>query len=206
MIDLSGKTFCTFGLRGMGKSTLDDSILAEYGKHGLYYDTLSEAPEDSPYDIYQPKDRYSVPELEQIVRSIVPVNTMIAPHYRCFCIDEANRFCPSKPAPLPPLIADLNDQCRHYTITVGYIARRPIQLNQDLTELADYLFIFRLKGNNDLKYLDNLVSGLGDAVSRLADFEFVMVKPDRSFVICDPVKPRQGWLSRADRLLAHEGT
>jgi DNA helicase HerA-like ATPase len=116
-------------------------------------------------------------------------------------LDEANRFCPAKPAPLPPQIADFNDQCRHYGIAGGYVARRPSQLNQDLTELADYLFIFRLTGKNDLKYLSDLVSGLDDAVRSLRDHEFVKVNPDKSYVICEPVKPPKIWLDRASKLL-----
>lgn len=200
-IDLTGKTFCAFGLRGTGKSTLVNVILEEFGKFGLYYDTLWEAPPNAIYDAYQPKDRYSVVELETVVKSAIPVNNTIAPFYRCICIDESNRFCPPKPAPLPPIIADFNDQCRHYQITGGYVARRPSQLNQDLTELADYLFIFRLKGKNDLQYLSNLAHGLDDAVNALKDHEFVKVNPDRSFAICAPVKPQQIWLDRATKLL-----
>ena len=199
-IDLSAKSFCIFGLRGTGKSTLLHTILNEFGKHGLYYDTLWESPDDAAYDSYRPKDRYSVAELENIVRSAVPANNTIKPHYRLIAIDEANRFCPPKPAPLPPVIADFNDQLRHYTMTGGYIARRPCQLNQDLTELADYIFIFRLTGKNDLSYLGKLVSGLDIAVSRLANHEFIMVKPDRSFVVCDPVTPDKQWLDRAAKL------
>lgn len=200
-IDLTGKTFCCIGLRGTGKSTLVNTILEQFGKYGLYYDTLWEAPDDSPYDLYQPSDRRSVAELETIVKKITPINNSVAPYYRLFVIDECNRFCPSKPAMLPPQIADFNDQCRHYGIAGGYVARRPSQLHQDLIELADYIFIFGLTGKNDLKYLSDLVSGLDDAVRSLKKYEFVKVNPDRSFVICDPVKPQQIWLDRADRLI-----
>lgn len=200
-VDLTGKTYCVFGLRGTGKSTIVNTILEQFGRYGLYYDTLWEAPPEAIYDAYQPKDRYSVAELEVMVKSIIPVNNSVEPYYRCFTIDEANRFCPPKPSPLPPLIADLNDQCRHYQISVGYVARRPSQLNQDLTELAEYLFIFKLTGKNDLHYLAELVSGLDIAVRQLKQFEFVLVKPDRSFVICEPVKPQKIWLERADRLI-----
>ena len=199
-MDLTGKTFCIFGLKATGKSTLSDLILTTYGASALYYDTLSEAPAESPFDIYRPENRYSVAELESVIRSIVPQNINLLPRYRLIIIDETNRFCPSKPAPLPAAIADLNDQCRHYLMSAGFIARRPSQLNQDLTELADYLFIFRLTGKNDIQYLNNTVSALGDAVLALAPHEFITVNPDRSFEINEPIVPSALWLARAKKL------
>ena len=116
-------------------------------------------------------------------------------------IDEANRHCPPKPSPLPAAVADLNDQCRHYLMTAGFIARRPSQLNQDLTELADYIFIFRLTGINDIKYLNNTVSGLGEAVQGLEKHGFIQVNPDKSYNIMEPITPDEIWLSNAKNLI-----
>lgn len=201
MLSLSGKTFCILGLRGTGKSTLANYILNNAGADALYYDTLYEAPESSIFDIYRPKDRYSVAELESVIRAVVPANINQLPRYRMVLIDEANRFCPSKPAPLPPAVADLNDQCRHYLMSAGFIARRPTQLNQDLMELADYCFIFRLTGKNDLLHLENTVSGLGDAVRTLGRFEFVQLAPDKSFTLCAPIEASKEWLHRGKSLI-----
>ena len=200
-MDLTGKTGCIFGLKGVGKSTLADTLLTQYEQNALYYDTLSEAPETSIYDIYQPKNRFSVAELEVVIKAIVPPNANILPKYKMLIIDETNRFCPPKPSPLPPMVGDLNDLCRHYLMTVIFIARRPSQLNQDLTELADYLFIYKLTGKNDIQFLENTVSGLGDAVKSLGKFEFVLVNPDRTFEVCEPIKPNQLWLNRANSLI-----
>ncbi len=203
-MDLTGKSWAEFGLKGSGKSTLTDNILTAYGTDALYYDTANESPKESNYYVYRPDSAYSVAELETVINAIKPAalpdGGYKVPKYKLFVIDEANRTCPSKPAPLPPAVADLNDQCRHYVISVGYIARRPSQLNQDLTELADYLFIFRLTGKNDIAYLNNTVTGLGDAVQRLAPFEFVTVYPDRHYSITPPVTPGALWLSKAKRI------
>lgn len=194
-VDLVRKTFALFGLRGSGKSTLANHIAERFRSKALVYDTLSEAPDNAPYDVYQPKIRNSVTELEAVISRIK------ASSYRLFMIDEANRFAPSKPAPLPPELADLNDQCRHYGLTVGYIARRPCQLNQDLTELAEYLFIYHLAGTRDIKYLDEISGGLGDVVLNLSDFQFVLVMPDRSFSVQPPVRASKLWLDAARRHL-----
>lgn len=194
-VDLVRKTFCIFGLRGTGKSTFANHIADQFGSTALVYDTLHEAPITSGYDIYQPKLRSSAAELEAIITRIK------VSQYDLFMIDEANRFAPSKPAPLPAELADLNDQCRHYGLTVGYIARRPCQLHQDLTELSDYLFIFHLKGNRDIRYLDEISGGLGDAVLSLTGFQFVLVLPDRSFRVQASITPSHTWLSAAHRHL-----
>lgn len=200
MVDLTGKTFVIFGLKNTGKSTVANYILNTYGAEAIYYDTLYEAPEVSPFDIYQPKNRYSVIELETFIKAIIPQNINELPKYRMVIIDEANRHCPPKPSPLPASIADLNDQCRHYLMSAGFIARRPCQLNQDLTELADYMFIFRLTGKSDIQYLNNTVTGLGDAVQSLGNHEFILVNPDKSYQVCQPIQANKIWLDRAKKL------
>ena len=181
MLDLTGKGFCIFGLPDSGKSTLANKILKDYRGSAFVYDTLTEYDEE-PYDSYIPEDRYDPAELEGITRNI-----LASRRYSLFVIDEANRFCPSKPAPLPQAIADINDWRAHYEIGVGYIARRPVQLNQDLTELAHYLFIFNLKGKNDIQYLNDFSVGLGDAVFEIPAYHFMVVSPDRSYELYAPV-------------------
>jgi len=181
MLDLNSKGFCIFGLPDSGKSTLTNHILNAYGKGAFVYDTLAEY-DTEPYDSYIPEDRNNPAELEQITRNI------LASHrYSLFVIDEANRFCPSKPAPLPQAIADLNDWRAHYDLGVGFIARRPVQLNQDLTELAHYLFIFQLDGRNDVRYLNDLKDGLGDAVTQLKPYHYIVYYKGHDFELYSPV-------------------
>ena len=181
MLDLNNKGFCIFGLPDSGKSTLAHFLLASYAAGALVYDTLSEYP-DTPFDCYRPKDRASVAELEIVTRAVLK-----AKRYKMYVIDECNRYCPSKPAPLPQAIADLNDWRAHYRLTAGYICRRPTQLNQDLTELAHYLFIFGLRGKNDIQHLNDVAAGLGDAVATLPKYHFMVVNPDRTFTHYKPI-------------------
>ena len=180
-LDLINKSFCIFGLPDSGKSTLANYILKTFGATAFVYDTLREYPAE-PFDSFEPKNTYNVPELESAVRRV-----MAAKRYRLFLIDEANRFCPSKPKPLPQAIADLNDWHAHYDIAAAFICRRPVQLNQDLTELAQYLFIFQLPGKNDQDYLNSVSRGLGDAVAKVPKYHFMVVYPDRHFEQFSPV-------------------
>lgn len=199
-IDLSNVTFTVLGLKGSGKSTLCNKLLNDCGENALYYDTLGETPKNAAFNFYVPTDRYSDAELESVIGRITPqkgqdINTFIPP-YGLFIIDEMPRFAPPKPHPLPDSIADLNDQNRHYLMSVGYVARRPTQLNSDLIELSNYIFIFRLTGKNDLIYLNSTVSGLGDAVNKLDKFQYVLVYPDKHYQICKAITPDKDWIKR----------
>lgn len=180
-LDLKNKSFCIFGLPDSGKSTLANYILSKFDNTAFVYDTLREYPSE-PFDSYEPKGTYDTEELEKVVRSV-----MSSRHYLLFLLDEANRFCPSKPKPLPQAVADLNDFRAHYGLACGFIARLPVQLNQDLTELAHYLFIFRLPGSIATDYLNNMSRGLGDTVTELPDYHFVTVYPDRHYEVYNPV-------------------
>ena len=182
MLDLNGKAFCIFGLNDSGKTVLARHLLGQYKSRAIVYDTLHEYPEH-PYDIYQPKDRASTTELETTTRAIIASR-----QYKLFVIDEANRYCPPKPKPLPQAIQDLIDWRAHYHLACGFIARRPSQLNSDLTELSDYLFIFNLPGLKDTNALNDLTPGLGDAAAGLAAYHYIMVKPDKTYSIHQPIQ------------------
>jgi len=183
-IQLTRKTWVIFGLKGGGKSTLAKYIAASYKQNCLYFDTLKECATDSEFHVYQPKDAHSTGELVTVVNLLKK-----ARKYRMFIIDEANRYLPGNNIPLPQEVADLNDWARHpqYNISVGYIARRPVQLNTNLTEIADYLFIFHLGGKNDIRYLNDITNGLGDAVMLLPLHSFIIVYPDRHYEVSKPI-------------------
>ena len=179
MLDLENKAFCILGLPNSGKSTLACYLLNQFGSQAFIYDTLSEYP-DQPFDSYVPKDRTSSAELEKVLR--------VAWHkYKLIVIDEANRFCPPKPSPLPWAVQDLNDWRAHMGVSIGYIARRPVQLNTDLIELCDYVFLFRLRGKNDCQYLNDLRAGLGDAVAELGLYHFIVLDSAREFKVFQPI-------------------
>ena len=182
MLDLLNKSFCVFGLPDSGKSTLVAFILSQFGAQAFVYDTLNEYPGE-PFDSYSPQDRTNTAELEKVIRA-----AMTCGKYSLIVIDEANRYCPSKPAPLPDAVNDLNDWRAHYGLAAGYIARRPVQLNQDLTELSHFVICFGLDGNNDIRYLNDLKAGFGDTVQSLAKYHFaVYSKEDREVTVYEPV-------------------
>lgn len=178
MINLDTKQFVIFGLRGSGKSVLSKSILATTESH-LVYDPLREY---GGFRRYLPTDRQSETELNEAIHKwVLPYRP------RLFIIDEANKYMRPKPHPLPSGVADLNDLGRHWNISFGTICRRPTQFHTDITELADYLFIFHLPGKNDYKYLESLISGLGDTVRELPQYHFALVEAGKRVTVHAPI-------------------
>lgn len=181
--DIASKRFVIVGLQGSGKTCLARTFLRSEPA-SIVYDVLDE---------YQGLNRYiatgrqydpeSLNELNEFVNRVVVGSGKV----RLFVLDEANRYCPNR-RPLPDSISELNDFQRHYNIAFGVVARRPVQLNTDLVELAHYLFVFRLVGKNDLEYLDSLSAGLADVVAGLGQYEFVVVDPLRRYQVHKPVK------------------
>ena len=164
-IDLTDKGWATFGLRGSGKSWLTKAIMDSTPSH-LIYDPLNE---HKGYQRYVPTDRESIYELERFVKEmVIPWKPAVA------IVDEANKYVQPKPSRLPSGIADLNDFARHWHISTGYVARRPVQFHTDIVELADFLFIFNLPGRNDWQYHEDLYRGLGDMVRGLKKYEFAV--------------------------------
>lgn len=191
-IDLINKGFCIFGSRGGGKSVLLRWLAMQFAPRSFVYDPVDDIPETSPIVNYEPRDRYSVAEFEIVMRRVTASNA-----FNFIAVDEASRYCPSKPTPLPEIIGELNDMFRHKEygygaplageLTMGYLARRPVQLNQDITEIMEWLFIFNLRGNNDRSYLNGLSEGLGDQAVKLEPYHYLVVYPDRSYKISAPV-------------------
>ena len=166
MIDLTAKRFQIYGLPGSGKSVLAKSILST-DDLSIIYDPLREY---RGYRRYTPDDPQSVEELDTYIQDkVIPTR----PHI--FIIDEASIYItPKSEGPLPPAVKLLNDTSRHLGISWGVIARRPVQINPDLRELAHFLFLFRLPGRLDKNLLNEHADGLGTAVSRLKKHHFII--------------------------------
>lgn len=89
------------------------------------------------------------------------------------------------------------DYQRHWKLTTVHVARRPVQMNTDIVELANYIIIFNLAGKNDQQYLNDLSKGLGDEVLKLPKYHYMFVDENRTYTKMSPVnilkagKPRK---------------
>jgi len=183
MIDLTDASWCVFGLRGSGKSWLLKHILDSSSRH-LIYDPMDE---HQGYHRYVPTDRRSSGELNDFL-----VTMAIPWKPRLLVIDEANVYIPPKPHPLVSGVDDLVTFARHWGMSVGYCARRPVQFHSDIVELSQFLFIFGLHGRNDYIYLESLFEGLGDTVRGLNRHEFAMLEGGSRLQVHAPIEKPAG--------------
>jgi DNA helicase HerA-like ATPase len=181
-VNLHEKRFVILGLQGSGKSTLA-KYLARQNPKSLVFDIIGEY---QGLNRYVPKQKQGIAlqtELELCINRLLLKNLQ---RFDTFIIDEANRVAPSK-KPLTPSLLMLNDQSRHFGLSLGTIARRPSQLNTDLMDLAHYLFIFTLSGWHDKQYLNKISVGLGDEAQTLEPYHFIMVDPVRKYWHMNPI-------------------
>jgi hypothetical protein len=198
-MDLANKGWCVFGLRGSGKSWFVKSVLESTPDH-LIYDPLKE---HTGYNKYTPSDRTSIDELEKVIDELVIKGIKVTEDNQAkfptrrvgetwkpelFVIDEANRYIYPKPTRLPKPVADLVDYGRHWNLSFGVVARRPVQFHTDLIELADVVFFFQLPGKNDHAYLESLHNGLGDTVRDLPPHHFVAFSHGSEITVHAPIK------------------
>ena len=199
-MDLGSKGWAVFGLRGSGKSWFVKSVLESTPDH-LIYDPLKE---HTGYNKYTPSDRTSIEELSKVIEGpvikgvkVTEDNKALFPTRRLgetwkpelFVIDECNRYVYPKPTRLPKPIADLVDYGRHWSLSFGAVARRPVQFHTDLIELADVVFFFHLPGKNDHQYLESLHLGLGDTVRDLPPYHFVGFSHGSEITVHAPIRP-----------------
>ena len=200
MIELAGKGWAVFGLRGSGKSWFVKSVLETTPDH-LIYDPLKE---HKGYSRYTPTDRTDIEELSTFVEKVVIKGVRITEQNKTqfptrrvgetwkpelFVIDECNRYVYPKPSRLPKPVADLVDYGRHWNLSFGAVARRPVQFHTDLIELTDVVFFFHLPGKNDYAYLESLHVGLGDTVRNLPPYHFVAFSHGSEITVHAPINP-----------------
>lgn len=181
-INLHEKRFVILGLQGSGKTTLAKYIAKQNPRH-LVFDVIGEY---QGFNRYLPREKQGqglISEFEICANKLLLKNLH---RFNMLIIDEANRIAPCK-KPMPSTLLMLNDQHRHYGLSLGVIARRPSQLNTDLIDLAHYMFVFLLSGWHDVLYLNKIAQGLGDTVRTLKPYEFVVVTPTRQFTIHKPI-------------------
>ena len=179
-LDLKGKRVCVMGLQGSGKSYLSKYILKNYKKVFII------DPMDEYNLIDRDKNRVRIVIKDDIIPDIV-YDTIENTNLDLLVVDEISRFAPSRKARNKRL-RDYADACRHLGTTFIGIARRPGQVYTDYTELAHYLFIFRLRGKNDGIWLANQASDLPTTVHGLKQYEFVCVYPNRTYEVYPPVR------------------
>lgn len=181
-INLVNKLACIFGLNATGKTTLAKHIAQKYNT--IIFDVLGEY-DSNKFDVYVPKSKEYpdiAEEFEKFISFMQDNNK-----YNLIIVEEASRIFPNR-IPLKPKARAFLDTFRHKNKGLILIARRPSQLFTDFVELSHYLFVFNLKGLNDISYFNKINYNLQDIIATLKPYHFVVILPNRDFVICEPVE------------------
>ena len=194
MIEIAGKGFCIFGLRGMGKSWLVKHILdsctaknADGNYRHLVYDPLNE---HQGYRRIRPDNRSDPAELSEFIDRLV-IPEAQANKLDLFIVDEANKYIPARKT-LEEGPSDLNDFARHFGrhgLSVGWVARRPVQFNSDILECSNIVFFFKNQGANDYQKCEDMCRGLGDAIRSLKPYHFVVLEDGHKVSVHAPITP-----------------
>lgn len=184
------------GLQGSGKSTWTHAYIRAHlaaGHKVLIFDPMREYGKIPGATVYQPKAAGGDAlrrEFELMVSKLIiqPYKRNRTQPYRLLVCEEASRYLMAG-KPLPENIGWVNDTMRHMKLSWVCIARRFVQMQVDISELAHRIIIYRLAGVNDMRRLADISEGLDDAVRSLAKYHYVEVDAERRYEIRPPVPP-----------------
>lgn len=188
-IDLLGQQTMVFGKKGQGKSNFIQHVLQKDAyRNTLVFDTNREH-ENTGLPRYEPRHRRGKEaraELGEVLSRYVTTPT----DYRdirpdLVVLEELSRYAPSGGSMCDEL-GEFVDLARHLDVGLLGVARRPAQVDTDTVELADNTVIFRVDGDNDVRKLNRISSGLGDAAAGLEEYHF-LVYDGSDYAIHEPV-------------------
>lgn len=191
-VNLDNKLISIFGLHETGKTHMAKHIAENYST--AVFDVLGEYDE-TKYDIWEVQnDGY--PEVQQEFDSFLEFlrnqKAQDNGDWDMLICDEASTVHPNKKS-MPSTMNNFLNYYRHPVEEKGwdmggiFLARRPARVNTNIVELSRYLFIFRVTGKNDVKYLNSISSGLGDMAKDLEGHEFILVNPNRTYKKMNPI-------------------
>lgn len=172
------------GRKGSGKTTLIGEIIAEYervvaidwnGEYQKFGCRTVEGAEACSRALVDAsgQTRYKlaliVPRREEAFRLMGIIGKM---KRTLVVVDEASVYC--SPSFLPDELAMLVRLGRHNELSQVYAARRPSELNRDLTAQSDLIVTFQQQEPRDLDYLRAVMGPEGDNARTLGKYEILV--------------------------------
>lgn len=185
-VSADNRIICITGLPRSGKShLLKNKIIPEYlnrGKTVCIVDVNREymANGNPKVFVYRIRDYDNAePELETLITYLLKHRGSID----ALIIDESNVILNKQR--LTPNMKRLVNTLRHEKIDLVVVARRPVDINITISELANERYIFATHGYNDISRLNNIYTGLGDAAQQLTGHSYIYVANDREYRIVE---------------------
>ena len=165
------------GLPRSGKSTLlQTKIIPDYLKRGK---TVLVVDVNREYKAARNLYVYDITDYSKAAEETDALIGFLIEHPRiCDVIvfDESNVLFPK--TNLLPNAKRLVNTNRHLGIDIIAVARRPVDINITISELANKRYVFRATGYNDIQRLNNLKIGLGDRAYALGQHDYIGVDND----------------------------
>lgn len=169
------------GLPGSGKShLLKEKIIPELRKQSkkiICVDPNCEYKPSRGFMVYRIQDYDNAEEeFETMIRYYMtdPEGRKKKPD--CIIVDESNVVF--QKLSLPPYTKKLVNTLRHEKIDLVVVARRPVDVNITMSELARERYVFRVSGVNDIKRLNDIMTGLGDEALNLGVHDYFHIVDD----------------------------
>ena len=169
------------GLPGSGKShLLKEKIIPELRKNSrkiICVDPNCEYKPARGFMVYRIQDYDNAEEeFETMIRYYMtdPEGRKKKPD--CIIVDESNVVF--NKLTLPPYTKKLVNTLRHEKIDLIVVARRPVDVNITMSELARERYVFRVSGVNDIKRLNDIMQGLGDEALNLGVHDYFHIIDD----------------------------
>lgn len=169
------------GLPGSGKShLLKEKIIPELRKQSkkiICVDPNCEYKPARGFMVYRIQDYDNAEEeFETMIRYYMtdPEGRKKKPD--CIIVDESNVVF--QKLTLPPYTKKLVNTLRHEKIDLIVVARRPVDVNITMSELARERYVFRVSGVNDIKRLNEIMIGLGDEALNLGVHDYFHIVDD----------------------------
>lgn len=169
------------GLPGSGKSHLlkENLIpaLRKAGKKVICVDPNCEYKPSKGFMVYRIADYDNAEaEFETMIRYYMASDDGKKRKPDVIIVDESNVVF--QKMTLPPYTKKLVNTLRHEKIDLIVVARRPVDVNITMSELARERYVFRVSGVNDIKRLNDIMQGLGDDALALGVHDYYHIVDD----------------------------
>ena len=169
------------GLPGSGKShLLKEKIIPDLRKNGkkvICVDPNCEYKPSRGFMVYRIQDYDNAEsEFETMIRYYMTNEEGKKRKPDCIIVDESNVVF--QKLTLPPYTNKLVNTLRHVKIDLVVVARRPVDVNLTMSELARERYVFRVSGVNDIKRLNDIMQDLGDEAVALGVHDYIHIVDD----------------------------
>lgn len=191
-INLESKHWVLFGVKDSGKSYLADKLMqkaADNGKLIVIFDPMDEYSDHENIMRIIPTAKRGQKAIDELDRTLEEIEDR-KEEIDYFLCDEISRFH-SKGGELKGPLGEMIDLNAHWDMGVGFVCRRPTQMHTDIREMADWIFVFALRGRNDVKSLDEISNGLTETMEEMVSNEpwhsYIAINERRDYDIHPPI-------------------